>query len=86
MSRSSILLVPLVLVLGGCSLFQGQQDIAPCIKESQHELLIEWGTYDNYQARTGAGYELSVRAELTSITVGTDTVRDHITWIEHRQY
>ena len=84
-ARALILFVPLLL-LGGCSLFRGQQELAPCIKDSQQELLIEWGTFNNYEARTGSGYQLSSRGELTSIVVGQDTVRDHVAWIEHGTY
>ena len=86
MARTLTLLVPLVLLLGGCSLFEGSHDVAPCLKDTQQQLRIEWGTYEDYAARTGSGYELSVRGELVSISVSTDTTRDHVAWIEHPTY
>lgn len=84
-ARTLLLLVPLLL-LGGCSLFQGKQEIAPCVKDSQQQLLIEWGTYEDYAARTGLGYELTVRGQLITVEVDADTAREQVAWIDHSTY
>ena len=72
MKRHVILsgLAALFLLAGysaGDTLQHEKPGLAPCLKESQHQLVIEWGTMENFEQMQGAGYRLTAERELFAV-------------------
>ncbi len=90
MNRSIVvwtLLLVVALGLWGCPSAQQIQDVAPCVKDTQQQLLVEWGTYEPYEAKTGLSFELTTRGELIKVvTNASGTTRTHVAWVPHAQY
>ena len=77
-------LAPIVLALGftvlSCSSTQElKEDVKPglatCLKESQEQLKIEWGTLDNYDRQEGLGYKLTAEREVLAVQHFINTER-----------
>ena len=85
--RFSLLATLAALVLSGCPSAQQMQDVAPCLKDTQHDLLIEWGTYDDFSNKSGTWFAVTSRGELVRTqTTATGEERQHVAWLAHSQY